>query len=70
MIKNGWLNLTEIVLVTPDEISAELSDAFDIDVNDMIIEVEYDDEGKIHRILVYVKDEKQARIIKNISDGC
>jgi len=54
----------ERVLMTPDEIRDELSNMTDIDISEMIIGIEYDDNGFIARIIVYVKDEDQAQIIK------
>ena len=50
--------------MSPDEIAVILSNISHIDVNDMTIGVEYDENGKICHIIVYVKEEKQAQIMK------
>jgi len=60
-----------MMLMTPDEIAIELSKITDIDVNDVTIGVEYDeDTGFIKRIVIYVKDEKQAKTVKTLIMNC
>jgi len=49
--------------VSAHEIVKELSNMTGIDENEMTIGIEYDENGNMNRIIVYVKDEKQAKIM-------
>ena len=52
-----------IIPITPDEIASEVSDLSGIEVKELTIGIEYDKDGFIKRIIVYVKEEGQAKSI-------
>ena len=60
----------EIILFTHDEILHELSNITNTSVNDITIGIEYDEHRMICRIVVNVKDEKQASIIEEVTKEC
>jgi len=49
--------------ITPESIIIELSNSSSIDAKDITVGIEYSDDGKIKRIVVYVKDRKQADVM-------
>ena len=67
-IDNGWvvvitINTTESNSITSEQIAVEVSNLSGIDVDEFTIGVEYDDEGRIITILVYVNDKTTADTI-------
>ena len=56
------LNSTNITSI---DIAIELSDLTGIDLDDIIISVEYNDDGIITKIIVYVNDESTADTLRN-----
>ena len=55
------IEIDPTIPLTYDEIVVELSVITDTDIDDVIITVEYDDQGLIHRIVVYIDDESKAK---------
>ena len=70
------LNNTESYSITSNDIASEISNKSGIDIEDLTIGVEYDGDGKVTRILVYVNDKSNADIISssvkcsNGEEGC
>jgi len=55
------INSTEVIHMTSNEIADELKNVSGVDMDDITVGVEYDEKGRIYRIIVYFKDEDHAK---------
>ena len=57
------VNISESILIDPYEVKVELSEISEVDANDIIVAIKYDEDGNVSRIVLYVNDEKTAKTI-------
>ena len=58
------INVSESAPITPEEVAAEVSQVSGINVSDITVGIEYDDKGVAVRIIIYVSEESDAKIIE------
>jgi len=63
------VNNTNMEPIDVDEVTHEMSELTGISETDFVLGIEYDSEGRIIRVLLYVNDEKTANRVQDTVDG-
>ena len=63
------MKATDVITVTSNEIAMELSKMSSINADNITVAIEYDKEGKMKNILVYVSEESQAKLLSDAVNG-
>ena len=64
------INITDSLQIDTSQIAVELSELTSINPDDVVVTVQYDDDGGICNIIVYVTEQTEANIITETVNHC